>query len=246
MRALVIALILILAMSFSINSAYSLNSKEFIFGDASGYGIDGYGVDLTIAEGQPIFTLNSTIISFTLNILEPFSARGTTVNQSDYFVNRKTLDFYLISGVVVDYDRSRLIDTLWINWGNSLNATHVQEEKILYSQIYWVNFTKSGNSYFGTATLPKLSGGPHNATIWVRAEQDQVTTYIPFWSVFSKSMIVTNPVSTPTPTPSVPEFSWLMILPLFLSTIFIAVLIRKRTSILDNVNNFRLSIAEQL
>jgi hypothetical protein len=33
---------------------------------------------------------------------------------------------------------------------------------------------------------------------------------------------------TPTPTPTVPEFSWLMILPLFLSLFFIVVLFRKR------------------
>jgi parallel beta-helix repeat protein len=38
----------------------------------------------------------------------------------------------------------------------------------------------------------------------------------------------TSPTSSPTPTPSVPEFSWLMILPLFLSILSIAVLIRSR------------------
>jgi hypothetical protein len=36
------------------------------------------------------------------------------------------------------------------------------------------------------------------------------------------------PTTTPTPTPSVPEFSWLMILPLFLSLLFIVFLFRKR------------------
>ena len=92
--------------------------------------------------------------------------------------------------------------------------------------MYWVNFTKSGNSYFGTATLPKLTEGSHNATILVRAEQDQVTTYIPFWSAFSKTITLTNQVSTP-PTPTVPEFSLMILLPLFLSTLFSAVLIRK-------------------
>ncbi len=34
--------------------------------------------------------------------------------------------------------------------------------------------------------------------------------------------------ASPTPTPTIPEFSWLMILPLFLSLLFIVVLIRKR------------------
>jgi hypothetical protein len=178
-------------MSFPINSANALNSKEFNFGDVSVYGLGGEGVNLTITVGQPIFTSNSTIIFFTLTILEPFSAQGETVKPSDYFVNRETLDVYLLSGVLLDYNRSRLIDTLWVNWGNSLNATHVQEEKILYSQMHRVNFTKLNNSYFGTSTLPKLSEGSHNATIWVRAEHDEVTTYIPFWSAFSKTITFT-------------------------------------------------------
>jgi hypothetical protein len=196
-------------MSFPINSTNALNSKEFIFGDVSVYGIGGKGVNLTITVGQPVFTLNSTIISFTLTILEPFSAQGETVKSSDYFVNRETLDVYLLSGVLLDYNRSRLIDTLWVNWGNSLNATHVQEEKLLYSQMHRVNFTKSSNSYFGTAILPKLLEGSHNATIWVRAEHDEVTTYIPFWSAFSKTITFTNQIPTSTPTPTVPEFqSW--------------------------------------
>jgi len=201
-KALTIAILLFILLIPSL--AEALNSKEFTHGDTSVYGIDGYGVNLTLTVDQSIVTANSTTIFFTLNILEPFSARGTIVNQSDYFVNRKTLDFYLLSGVILDYDRGTIIDTLWVNWGNSLNATHVQEEKTLYSGMHWVNFTKSGNSYFGAAALPQLSEGLHNATIWVRAQQDQVTTYIPFWAAFSKTVTFTNQADTPTPTPYLP------------------------------------------
>lgn len=40
--------------------------------------------------------------------------------------------------------------------------------------------------------------------------------------------IDTNIESNASPTPSVPEFSWLIILPLFLSILFFVVLIRRR------------------
>ncbi len=194
----IVAAALILALSTQTSLAHSLDPTEFTHGDTAVYGIDGYAPNLTISLDQPIFTANSTIISFTIEILEPFSARGTVVNQSDYYVYRKSLDFYLTSGIVTDYDRTRLIDTLWLNWGNSLNETHVQEEKTLYSQIYWVNLTKSDNRYFGTAILPKLSANV-NATIWVRAEQDQVTTYIPFWLAVGKTTLLSSTPLTPTP-----------------------------------------------
>jgi YVTN family beta-propeller protein len=42
------------------------------------------------------------------------------------------------------------------------------------------------------------------------------------------SILSTSSLQTQTPAPSVPEFSWLMILPLFLSIILVAVLIRRR------------------
>ncbi len=194
--ATLIMVLSLLVVIIQICPAYSLNSREFTYGDTSVYGIDGYAPNLTISLDPPVFTASSTSISFTLKILEPFSARGTVVNQSDYYVCRKSLDFYLISGILLDCDRPKLIDTLWLNWGNSLNETHVQMERALYSQTYWVNFTKSGNTYFGSATLPELSEEVHNVTIWVRAEQDQVTTYVPFWLAVSNM----KPLSSSPPT----------------------------------------------
>jgi hypothetical protein len=204
-----IVLAILLSISIQVNPVDSLNNKEYSTGDISVYGIDGYGANVSFTIEQPIFTANSTIVSYTLKILEPFSARGNIVNGSDYFVTRKTLDFYLTSGVVVDYDRSRLVNTLWLNWGDSSNSTYVKEENSLYKQNYWVNISKSDETYFGSVTLPNLSEGNHNATIWVRAEQDQVTTYIPFWIAFSKIIELNNPVPTPT-VPEIPNITALI------------------------------------
>jgi hypothetical protein len=47
-------------------------------------------------------------------------------------------------------------------------------------------------------------------------------------SNWSSIQTITIPASSSSPTPSVPEFCWLMMLPLFLSIIFIVVLFRKR------------------
>ncbi len=188
------------------SSAPKLSAIVFTYGDASVYGIDGYAPNLAISVDLPVITANSTIVSFTLKILEPFPARGTIVNQSSYYVYRKSLDFYLVSGVLLGYDRTKIIDTLWLNWGDSLNETQIEEERAIYSQTYWVNFTKSDNKYFGTATLPKLSGEEYNATIWVRAEQDQVTTYIPFWlAVYKTVPLAPTPKLSSEPVPFTPN-----------------------------------------
>ncbi len=204
--ALTLIAIAILSILTQASPVTSLNNKEYICGTTSVYGIDGYALNLSLSVKQSVFTANSTIIYVTLQVFEPFSARGNIVNEDDYSISRNTLGYYLVSGVVVDYDRVELIDTLWLNWGDSENSSHIEEEKSLYSQIFWANFTKSYNVYFGTAVIPKFSDGEHNATVWVRAEQDQITTYIPFWIAFSQT-IALGMSQTPFPEPTNPTSS---------------------------------------
>ena len=225
----ILTLLLILLLFISLGglmskSANALNSTPFVFDSTTIYGIDGYGVNLTISINEPIFQTNSAILSFRLLVLEPFNARGIIVNPTDYDISSKSLNFYLKAGVLVDYDRSTLIDILWSNWADSSNATYVKEEEKLYSQNIWVNMTKLDGSYFGSAVLPKLEGN-HNATLWIRAEQDQVTTYIPFWAAFPKTITLNDQIISPSPT--VPEFSWLTTLPLLLAIPIVLVIIRK-------------------
>jgi hypothetical protein len=53
-----------------------------------------------------------------------------------------------------------------------------------------------------------------------------LTAYEYFFVTVNFTIDTTNP--TPTPIPTVPEFSWLMILPLFLSILSIVVFFRRR------------------
>ena len=219
-----LVLAVLLAISIQVNPVDALNSKEYLAGNVSVYGIDGYGVNVSLTIEQPIFTANSTTIAYSLKIYEPFSARDNIVKGSDYSVTRKTLSFYLTSGVAVDYDRSRVIDILWLNWGDSSNNTYAKEENSLYKQIYWVNISRSDETYFGSVTLPNLSEGNHNATIWVRAEQDQVTTFIPFWIAVSQTIELNNPA----PTPTVPEISNIIALVVVFSAVSLVVAFSKK------------------
>lgn len=232
-KSKILTLVLILLLFSSLGSllgkpAKALNSTPFVFDSTSVYGIDGYGVNLTISINEPVFQTNSTILSFRLEVLEQFSARGILVNPTDYDISSKSLNFYLKAGVLVDYDRSTLIDILWSNWADTSNATYAKEEEKLYSQNIWVNMTKLDGSYSGTAVLPKLEGN-HNATLWMRAEQDQVTTYIPFWAAFPKTITLNNQAFL-SPSPTIPEFCWLTILPLLLAIPMVLIIFRKSVS----------------
>ena len=90
----------------------------------------------------------------------------------------------------------------------------------------------------GSFQLPQLSDGTHQLSIGILEEQlDNFNINSP--SVINStstintvyfSISTTQPSNpTPTPIPTVPEFSWLAILPLFISLLFIAIKLRHRS-----------------
>ena len=84
----------------------------------------------------------------------------------------------------------------------------------------------------------EVSGWSDTLTVTVSTDITSTNTYATTIDGTTYPTLTTPPAvstptpspatSEPTPTPSVPEFSWLMILPLFLSILSIAVLIRTR------------------
>jgi hypothetical protein len=206
MKRTALALTLSLALLFSVSATtpqavFCLSSDVHVYGDTDVYDLGGRGVNVTITVEKPENKAYNSTVTFTLKVLEPYTdARANIVNPSDYFVNQKSLDFYLISGVILDYDRARAIDALWIYWGDSRNETHVKEAKSLYPHIYGGFSSKSENTYFGNTVLPELSEGSHNLTVWVEAEHDQVTTSRPLWAAFSQTITFTIDTVAPNVT----------------------------------------------
>ena len=83
------------------------------------------------------------------------------------------LPLFLRHGVVLDYNTSKL-------------------DTIINSYQYWnlpdnvpVTLSASGNGYVGNATLTDLSQGPHNVTVWVRADQSMISYSIYRWAILS-------------------------------------------------------------
>ena len=189
------------AITLQVEYCIALSPEEHVYGDTVVYDIYGIGVNVTLKADPPKNKAYNSTVTYRLEIFESFSE----VNPEDYFLRQRSLDFYLISGVILDYDRTRAIDTLWIYWGDSRNKTHVEEAKQLYSNIYGGFSSKSGSTYFGEAVLPELAQGVHNLTIWVEAEQDQVTTSRPLWTAFSKSLSFTIDTVAPNVTLLTPE-----------------------------------------
>lgn len=203
-----LGLVLLLSMSVALYVEYGkpLSPNEHLYDGTSVYDIYGRGVNITISVGKPKNEAYNLTVAFTLKVLEAYTAGGYTVNPNEYVVaNYSFPDGYFISGVVLDYDRARAIDALWVYWADSRNKTHVEEAKSFYSHSYGGISSKMGSTYFGDAVLPELSEGEHNITVWVRAQVNQITTYIPFWAAFSKTINFTIDTVAPSVTLLIPE-----------------------------------------
>jgi hypothetical protein len=202
--AVLAALIFALLSSMTaviLQSGYCLPSNEYVYDDTAVYSLFGRGLNVTITANPPENKAHNSTVSFTLKILGPYMrGGGNFVNPSDYFLKVETLDAYLTSGVILDYDRQKIIDPLWIYWAQTLNATYVAEERALFQNSHDVVFSKSNNTYFGSAVLPELSEGLHNLTVWVRAEFNEVTTYDPLWAAISKTIWFTIDTVNPNVT----------------------------------------------
>jgi hypothetical protein len=162
--------------------------------DTEVYTITGRNLNVSIKLQTPNYKSYNSTVDFSLSVLDSFFVPSTgsdLIHSDDYSLSRVTLDAYLISGVVLDYDRSKIINPIWVSWGNAHNASYLEEERLLFTNSHDVLFSKNGSTYFGSTTLPELSEGTHNLTVWVRAEHDEITTYIPLWAAISKTISFT-------------------------------------------------------
>jgi len=189
-----------LALSFPTKNANALSAVEHVYEDTVVFSRMGTGLNVSLTTNPAENKVHESVVSIALRIREPFSNWDDLVYPDGYHVNPVTLDYYLVSGILLDYDVARAIDALWICWGDSGNKTHVEEERSVNLHIYDVEFSKSEGTYFGAAVLPELSQGVHNLTAWVRAEFNQVTTYDPLWIAFSKTITFTVDTVAPNVT----------------------------------------------
>jgi len=106
-----------------------------------------------------------------------------------------------------------------------------------------VNETGIPDWYYWTTTasanmmLPALSEGNHNVTVYY-GWQYLGTPETPSLKRFEVSSYKTVEFTVKTSQPTIPEFSWLMILPIFLFTLFVAVLVRSRRISLRSQQSF--------
>jgi hypothetical protein len=160
----------------------------------------------------------------TSNVAVAFSIESK-VPPLDYFTGSLFGHFFRY-GCYLDYD---VISNQSINWDN----WNQNKPGFIPNSNVNTTISKSGDFYVCNANLTHLSEGPHEITTWVKEESDYLSYSEPVGSVFSMVFFnidttSPNPTASTSPTPTVPELSWLVIVPLLLSIFAVAVVMRHR------------------
>jgi hypothetical protein len=132
------------------------NDNTVIYGDTN--------ANVTIQSPEnKTYNENNVTLAFTIESDLPLAE----------IIRGSGLPLFLRHGVVLDYDTSKL-------------------DTIINSYQYWnlpdnvpATLSASGNRYVGNATLTDLSQGPHNITVWIRADQSMISYSIYRWAIFS-------------------------------------------------------------
>ncbi len=189
---LAILLIFLLTLSAATDTVNTGSGKltPIDSGDTTAFDVYGRNVNLSLTVNAPESKGDFLTIAFTMNLSD----------SNEYAISRSeasVLDYYLVYGCVLDFGRERTINTLWKDWGNSNNQTFLAEAEAIFPHIYDAVLSKTADAYYGSIVLPKLPDGTHNVTVWVRAEQDFLSTWANIWATFSKTITFTLDTLSP-------------------------------------------------
>ncbi len=215
--------------------------------DSFSYSLDG-NANLTLNSSKKAYSSN--IVNYTIfRTLENLANGNHKIIVYAHFSNG-TVSPILSSTITVDttfippipFMISPLNQTTYNT--KQVPLTYTINSKVLWSyySIDATDYIPDFRGFSGNITLPRLSEGSHKLRLVVTTEARETTTYSDtvqtiYFSIDSSqtnavppipSQSSPTPTNTPTSTPNLPEFSWLIILPLFLSTFLIVVLFRKR------------------
>jgi hypothetical protein len=165
---LTLALISVLLLSAVAGTQLDQNGAGTLFVHAESSGIskivDGNAnANVTIQSPEhKTYNTNNVTLTFTIE---------SDVPPTEYF-KAHLLSLFLRHGCVIDYDTSKLFRAV-------TSGAYYLPDNVS------ATLSDQGNRYVGNATLTNLTQGPHEVTVWVRADQYMISYSGYRWAVFS-------------------------------------------------------------
>lgn len=197
----------------------------------------------------PEFTVLFTDRSYTIpanTSIDP--STGKTITNPAQYINNKTIQISIknqnISGISFLQYEIRMKGHYMQEWTNisSIKTNRQLEYTVLNYAIHLNNASGNFTSYLDEISPGDTVDFQAQAQIWIKrasgpdlfhVRYDDILWKATDWSSTQSITIPENNSSSPTPT--VPELSWLSILPLLVSVLFVAVMLRHRKTIQGSV-----------
>jgi hypothetical protein len=206
--------------------------------DGAGYSLNQGGIDLTNGIGQD--PTRPTISNITIeNLYIESGGIGTNGGGNDTFYNdyipsiqflgdciNNNITFCSVAAISFDYGGNATITEnnltgnilVWLSFGGIADRNYWSDYLTKYPNATEIDNSGIGNQPYVYATV-------QNYTQPIYCQDNH-----PLMKPVAIPLMSSNPLGTHTPTPSVPEFSLLVVIPLIVGVFSVAVIIRHRKS----------------
>ena len=209
---------------------FSISIPTATYQVPTSYSTDPYTGATITNQGYTVYKLNITftiqnnpnISYYLLQYKGHFSSEWSNIYE----------DGFNITGVASQGPQT-IFTIFGTNSSGPLGQTPINEITLSFPTLWERNFAFGSKLDFrlqainGTIKISPLYGANHQMGVGEASEWSNIQTVsIPDGSVTSSDS--SNPTVTPSPTPTIPELSWLVIVPLLLSLLSVTVLFRHR------------------
>ncbi len=229
-----------------IDNTYTLTSnisgniqvqKSNIILNGSGFALDGQntgGIDLTNKIGQN--PTHPTISNITIeNLYIESGGISTNGGGNDTFYNDYIPSIQFLGDCINNNITFCSVAAISFDYGGNATLT---ENNLTSNILVWLSFAGSADRNYWSGYLTKYpnateidnSGIGNQPYVYAIIQNYTQTIYCQDNHPLMNPVVIPlfGSTTTPTPTPTIPEFSWLVVLPLFVSVLFIAIKLRHR------------------
>jgi len=180
--------------------AVGVGVNPHVYGDTTIYELDDRALNITASINSIETTDNQTITKVSVRILSPtYDARGEVLSLDQYhrWKDAGVLQYYLLGGLTVDFDRETSIGRIW---PVSSNLTGIELDNSIaafYSHTTYFALDQNQDTFSARVVMPKLSEGEHNVTFWASLKQNYLSFSGHVWAAFYKTVTFTVDTTAP-------------------------------------------------
>lgn len=180
--------------------AVGVGVDPYLYGDTTVYEVNNRPLNITTSIDSIETVTNQTVAKVSVKVLSPtYDTRGEVLSLDQYHKWRESsvLQYYLVAGLTVDFDRNTTIGRIWPIFPNLTGIELDNTIAAFYNHTTYFALDQNQDTFTATVTLPVLSEGAHNVTLWAALQQNYLSYYYHVWAAVSETVGFTVDTTSP-------------------------------------------------